>query len=373
MNYFNLPPRKSEQKSEQEYELHKILDILSKCGVVFLGICYVLGFIIVNIYLSHFGITDLGLVKSKYIAAGVLYLFFIAATAGFPLFFLSNWEKTRKIPKTMEGVVVLFAVVLLSVFWLPIEMFGIELLNRSTLISYFSYTIGNTFIFIYAFSKNLPFTLDKFRPFFPQILGTVLILLGSTGAFADFIYPRIHTHYGGGRLVQVQLTYDEEKLPLPLFYVLNVLQCETDFVYQDAEAITLYLVLDRDKQIYDATISLPHTAVKSIVFLGESPRTSFTFNHGNNRNIYKIAQIFTDVCDNTEKCKQEEVLKGKLKNIELNNEEIDYFVDLFREVTTKVGAIHELPLQPHLTSPQKDSSHPAPQNLSLPKAESLIE
>src|SRR5258705_11430226 len=49
------------------------------------GLCYVIGFILVNIYLGQFGVHDLALIKPQYFAAGLLYLLLSALIGIIPL------------------------------------------------------------------------------------------------------------------------------------------------------------------------------------------------------------------------------------------------------------------------------------------------
>ncbi len=49
------------------------------------GLCYVIGFIIVNIYLGQYGVHDLALIKPQYFAGGLLYLLLSALIGIVPL------------------------------------------------------------------------------------------------------------------------------------------------------------------------------------------------------------------------------------------------------------------------------------------------
>lgn len=54
------------------------LEMLSKGSLLFVGLSYIFGFIIVNSYLAGFGVINIDILKSKYIAAGAVFLLFVA-------------------------------------------------------------------------------------------------------------------------------------------------------------------------------------------------------------------------------------------------------------------------------------------------------
>jgi hypothetical protein len=49
------------------------LDRSTKAGALFFGVIYVVGFLVVNLYYSQYGVTDFSLLKAKILAAGALY------------------------------------------------------------------------------------------------------------------------------------------------------------------------------------------------------------------------------------------------------------------------------------------------------------
>src|SRR5260221_13222648 len=49
------------------------------------GVCYVIGFMIVNIYLGQYGVHDLALIRPQYFAAGLLYFLLSALLCSVPL------------------------------------------------------------------------------------------------------------------------------------------------------------------------------------------------------------------------------------------------------------------------------------------------
>lgn len=61
-------------------EPRSTLEMLSRAGnslIVVTAMCYLTGFIIVNLYLNSFGIVNIEILKARYITAGILFLIFI--------------------------------------------------------------------------------------------------------------------------------------------------------------------------------------------------------------------------------------------------------------------------------------------------------
>ncbi len=335
--------------ADEKQEIREWLDFLPKLVISFIAVNYVIGFIIVNVHLSRFGIIDLEVIKSKYLAAGLLYCFYVSLTAGWTLLVIYKFfSGGRSLPvikdmlKSWRGRVLLFGLfvfLLLAYSIFPLVMlYPLTDLSSflSSLVEYYACTFFSACLF--AFLAWFSFSPDAARPLYARIMQIFVTIFLSTIMFTNYVYPTLPARYMGGRLLQVQVRHKEGTSQTSLSNVLNALPLETCLVSQNTERVILYMALDGDKEIYDATVSLSYTAVESITFLGESRRrvTALKSKRARARNIFQIAYIFADVFDNIETPKQKEVLRNKLKRIHLKGEELDFFVNLFQEVTREV-------------------------------------
>jgi hypothetical protein len=88
-----------------------LLDNLQKAGNYLLSatiICYIVGFIITNIYLGSLGVVNLDLLKSRYVLTGILFIIFLAAIT-YQIYGLIHLlrENTNQSPiKTIAKVVI---------------------------------------------------------------------------------------------------------------------------------------------------------------------------------------------------------------------------------------------------------------------------
>ncbi len=324
----------------EKYKLHELIETVYKGGIAFLASCYVLGFIIINVHLAHFGILDIELIKSRYIASGLLFMFYVFVTVGGSYHYVSRWpwHKLRLI-FTQDGKKERLAFILQSfitftlIFYiLPCNLIGYDLFDRYTIGSYFVTTCFIAFAYI-GVHHTISVSPRGWELDYYLILGIVLILLGTTTLFANLLYPLMHAHYGGGRLLQAQITFNNESTSASLCRILNGMPLEINLVSQNAEITTLYLVLHGKGESYDATVSLPRTEAHLVAFLGESRVYKLS---GHNKDIFQIARIFAEVSGYTETCKQIEILKNKLQQININDKELDFFVNLFQKITKEI-------------------------------------
>jgi preprotein translocase subunit Sss1 len=85
--------RKAEKPTQEAYsntmEIIKLVTALFGAVAAITSIFYVLGFIIVNLHLSSYGIRDFAFDRPNYISSGILFVFFHSISLGVPITFFS--------------------------------------------------------------------------------------------------------------------------------------------------------------------------------------------------------------------------------------------------------------------------------------------
>ncbi len=251
------------QNKSGGYTSHlSFLEILSKHALSFIGLSYIFGFIIVNSYLASFGLVSIGIVKAKYIAAGVVFLVFISLCVLilYPLAFYTLKEKKEF--KTGDilysiGSLVLIEQLLLYIAPDSLNFFshdrpfsnilliiaGISLvfaifcrfvkkLSKFTgllyflgmgIFAYLMFELGVIFVLFFVvclvflgsvFISNLMDVLARKKPFTGLmamgLIYVVSVTLGLCQIYTRYLYPKIENKYGGGKPVDVILFLGKE-------------------------------------------------------------------------------------------------------------------------------------------------------------------
>jgi hypothetical protein len=198
------------------------------------GICYITGYLIVNFYLTQYGVATLNLVQSRYFASGALYIIVSILVCG-PLLAsiytaeqLSNTQaeqRTKRLMPALIGASFLFSIlicwatgiVLVSADRLP--TFARSLTERkytiwlalpaSEIAILFPFFV---FILTKRVFKNIPTTLSGpsgiWLPATFSVLFTICFLI-STVVFSRFVYANTSPSVGGGAPIEVQLVVTE--------------------------------------------------------------------------------------------------------------------------------------------------------------------
>ena len=245
------------------------LEILSRHAFSFIGLSYIFGFIIVNSYLASFGLVSIGIIKAKYIAAGVVFLLFVSL-CGLILYptishFLRVKEKGEFKPGEILwsiGSLMIIEVLLIYVApdsltlsdkpsWISLKglLAVIGIISLLLIIPFrfvkklsklmdplyfvgmgiFAYLLFRPSIFIVLSStvglvllgavvtSNVREVLSKKKSFTGyiaiNIIYLVSITLGVCETYTRYLYPKIENKYGGGKPVDVTLFLEKDLEP----------------------------------------------------------------------------------------------------------------------------------------------------------------
>jgi hypothetical protein len=198
------------------------------------GISFITGYLIVNFYLTQYGVATLNLVQSRYFASGALYLIVSALVCGAPLASIYTAEQlskaeheshTRKLMPALIGASFLLAalicwacgIVLVSAdrftpfarsiterqysIWLALPASEIAIL-----FPFFVYLLTKK-----AFKNNSPAQTSSGAIWLPATFAVLFIIcfIISTVVFSRFVYANTSPSVGGGAPIKVQLVVTE--------------------------------------------------------------------------------------------------------------------------------------------------------------------
>lgn len=217
-------------------DFRKFIGIIGSIG----GFCYVIGFMIVNIYLGQYGVHDLALIKPQYFAAGLLYLVLSALIGVSPLVSVSLLRDLRDkgLPiKTRHIVIFIGAnlLVLATVIWLtgifltgaePAQFSVVPVQARQAFIWLFlpasqltlwiplvlGWGVWSIFQKRAARIANPDHSLTRLRTLMLSafaVLGVVCIVI-SFFIFAVWVFPHVSAILGGAAPVNVRLLLSDE-------------------------------------------------------------------------------------------------------------------------------------------------------------------
>lgn len=269
------------------------LEMLSKGSLLFVGLSYIFGFIIVNSYLASFGVINIDILKSKYIAAGAVFLLFLALCGiiVYPVVFVSRRQtfSEKKDAFVSIGSLYLMQQLLLNiapgtVFLMPPSISTIPLYLKIIaptalilflvttflrrlyylqslsyfvimgLFMYFTFERGTLLVFLGVvllalfsalFIPDLMHVKLRRKPLSAIVLTTMPVICFSLlllKSYAINLYPEILNEYGGGKPVNVTLVLTEpEQSRLRLLF---------EDKLQSPEPIAHVTLIDEDKDYF---------------------------------------------------------------------------------------------------------------------------
>jgi len=203
----------------------RILDSLSKCVAVAVGVIYLIGFLVVSAHLSRYGVSSFSVLQLQYLIAGSWLL-------GPPIVFISLFGgesfKERAAPLHSEKTDWPRFVFVSLVGIIPFAMFYGLLAAIPGIWENFTWGIGfRVFLFYFALWLCGHYLLNAWRvqteketwlvnrrhaaPFYLILL--LAIALGYVFWFSARIYPLIPFSLGGGRPLTIAFIAGEKKLP----------------------------------------------------------------------------------------------------------------------------------------------------------------
>jgi hypothetical protein len=201
-------------------ELTHAFELVSKIALTLVGLTYVLGLIIVNLYLRRFGFFSAGLLRVEYVMAGALWLALFGLGYVFEIIARREvavakymWSEGRRKKAIARGV---------SAWLVPNVAFLFILMHLFDSFSVRSWRDWNAAIVIIAtpaiFLKFADFVKAGWQsyrqrpndpsmklPVFKVALQGAMLLTFLT-YYAQTAYPRIHLSYGGGKPNVIRIT-----------------------------------------------------------------------------------------------------------------------------------------------------------------------
>ena len=191
---------------------------------------YVIGFIITNIYLSNFAFAEFTYFHIKFIPVGFVFLFLSIII----FYLLRHIDLTYKKWYSRIPLFVitldLFAYVL-SIFF-PRESVELGLTNFDEVLYLMNFEIWVVtiaviyFLITSIFKGGVPLMssfkdIEKGYRFSIKTVFLVLFMLTNIAVYANFVYPSIPTHFGGGRQIVANIIFKDElqkKVPVRIIY-----------------------------------------------------------------------------------------------------------------------------------------------------------
>jgi len=191
---------------------------------------YVIGFVITNIYLSNFAFAEFTYFHVKFIPVG--FIFLLLSTG---LFYLLRYIDLTY--KKWYSRIALFVLVLdlfayvLTIFF-PRDSVELNFLTYDMFLYQINFEVWTvTVAIIYVLSTSIlkdgvPLInsfkdAEKMHHFSSKTIFLIIFTLVNIAVFANFVYPSIPTHFGGGRQILANLTFKdnlEEKVPVRIIY-----------------------------------------------------------------------------------------------------------------------------------------------------------
>lgn len=270
------------------------------------GILYAIGFVLTNIYLLRYGISDFSLLKARYVATGALFVT-IATLSIYPMYYVSmfvlewliqrkswlfslepeqplaitmarqkllelatpiNWldELLDLIPVTYRPYLVWLGLLLIFLFtnlvsvivytfvsqpaWLLQRDFSIQVLLQAMETNYRSATgwylacaIFGIILAITVRGIRIGGRLLKIPNYFWSAAGLLIALLWMIPTYAQQIHPNIASAFGGGSTVTVQLVADDKSAPT----LAQIVPLESPQTDKATKTIPLKLLDENDK------------------------------------------------------------------------------------------------------------------------------
>jgi len=258
--------------------IESLREIAGTLGVIG-GICYVIGYIAVNIYLSQFGVNYLNLIQARYFATGLLYIVFLGLVFIGPVLSIIAFRQTKSIKTSSTRNLQSVALVIANIALISILIWAIGLLvtevdrfdpfahpisaRQVTLwialpISHLALIFPIIVMWLverYLAIRAIKISEDKtpgstqeyrliFRAIFSGLF--VICLLISLYVFAVSVYPNVSPSFGGGAPILVQvLVREESKLSTLDISVIDGLTEPLILIDQTSEKLLLHNGIDQ--------------------------------------------------------------------------------------------------------------------------------
>ena len=216
----------NDEVGRSDSTVERVADI-SKFLALILGICYVLGLLIVNVDLGTYGVFSLGLDRPEYVLAGALWVFL----AIWPIILFRYWRTTVSIPASFRDIRSIGTLLASSSSFLFIFIYSLGVLSEyklKILTLQGSMCVGEMILISWIFSFEYRSTFTPLREGSLQLLKSepwaayrayrvgwaTVTLLAFLGLYARYVYPFFPMRYGGGDHPKVEL-YLQRKLNVP--------------------------------------------------------------------------------------------------------------------------------------------------------------
>jgi hypothetical protein len=299
----DIPPEKSRETNVFS-NLKETVDLVGKMAIGIVGSCYVLGMIVVNVYLNNFGVFAPSLFRLNYIVAGMWVLApiafgsilmwslvaFVAITFpnvqhrisrlfGLRITYLNKGERRL----TMAVLFVCFCATVFSVVWVRSNM--IKLIPKANMWE----PMGTGFVTSVYPLVALPLFYLSIRHIFSRFVGLVLLITISicllfmhSYTFAMNTYGTIPAYLGGGQAKDVQLVINSEKEKRQFFRELGIqfLSDESNITVNvklllttEDEYVLLVETQKQGRQVPTLTgLTIPKDKVDAVLYEGVSFR-----------------------------------------------------------------------------------------------------
>lgn len=210
--------------------IKNVVEVIGKVSLGFLAFSYVVGLIVVNIYLSKFGVYSLSIFRVNYISAGIWLIIpvFLTLFYAFSIFSLLLWSSKKwrdrisdnyLVPVTFTdnrkglvfGALILLPTLGIIFVWQPVY-------SLSQNIGFLNAFLTLVYVLIVTFFSILAISYSMERSDFLARLircSIIMVVWGCYFAlyinlFAHNIYGKIPSYLGGGSPKKAQLILDEE-------------------------------------------------------------------------------------------------------------------------------------------------------------------
>src|SRR6266516_2970508 len=134
-------------KGLKSVSIRDVIEVLSKVVIVFVGGCYVIRLLIVNLHLKKYAFSNLGFLQVDYVMAGVVWLFLVGLVVAFVLYLLSKLAAigedltkssvrmvVTRIGASVTYVVLAFSIIIYAVILLSDHAFHILSITTLTIL-----------------------------------------------------------------------------------------------------------------------------------------------------------------------------------------------------------------------------------------------
>jgi len=258
------------------------IELIGK-GLVFLvGVCYIVGLVIVNLHLNKYGFYSFSLLQINYILAGIWALVPVVAALliGSAVFdkIAETSESTKQLPKKyriLNWLLLVLSPLYMLIGTIPLYLGGgqfewawIYVPTLGGLITFYLVAKIYSMVIVRRYDKELGtrrsnrYTFGEVRTIFI----TLIFFIAYMFVFARTLYREIPSSLGGGRPNLIQVTVKPEDKA----YIESIGVGFSDIPYK-TNPIELLLSTDRDYILLPDpkgnAVSVPHDLIKSVIYI----------------------------------------------------------------------------------------------------------